>query len=1054
MRKTILSISKLWVIALVYFLSYQGYAQITASVTPAALAATPAVAISGRVTDENGEGLPGVNVLLKGTSTGTTTNAEGAYAMDLPDLNGTLVFSYIGYVTQEVAVNNQSVLNVVLATDIQSLSEVVVIGYGTQKRSDITGAVAVVDTKQILQTQAASVGEQLQGRVAGVSVSSSGQPGQNPEIKIRGAGVFGNNNPLYVIDGLLTSNSPNFNPNDVESIQVLKDASATALYGAQAANGVVIITTKRGKEGPAKINFSAYYGTQNIAKRLEMMNAQEFSAITNAAYDAAGEARMPGADARANPGRYPNIDATIDTDWQDAFFKRGAIQNYNLSLSGGGKTGNYFISGDFFDQEGTVIGPRFDRYSFRVNTGFTRGRLTVGENLSLSRTNRVDLQGRPFNDVIRMLPTIPLYDANNPGGYGFGSQDNYTFGSNPVAMQRLTDNEHIVNQLQGTVFGEFAIFDFLKYRLNLGLEYQGRYDKYFRKFGNWSYNQPLESPFLDELRGEWYSTLVENTLTFNRSFGKHNLNLLGGYIEQQVHFANTGGIYRGYDVFGGEYYQVFGAGTQNPSVRGERFNNSLRRFIGRVQYDYANRYYFTASVSRDGTSNLGQKWGTFPATSVGWRVSNEDFFESVAPDWLSNVMLRGSYGVTGNSNTEGNINLNNPNDPNRIPFGGAYPYQAFINISMPYPLGTTQTLQTGASQRQLVNADIKWQSKRVADVGLDLGLLNDRILLTADYYETVTSDLLVQVPLPGTSGNAGGDPYVNSGKMRNRGVEVALTYQETQKSFNYSITGNLTTVRNKILDLPAGRPIFGPGSTRTAIGSELGEFFLLHNTGIFQNQAEIDASAQRDAKPGDVRFEDNNGRDANNNLTGQPDGKIDNDDRKYVGSSIPKLEYGLNLSGSFKGFDLTAFFAGVYGNKIFNTGKWWGYRTDDNQNHPKDLVPWTAPGVPFNAPRAVYRTGGVSNSRYNQDTWLESGSFFRLRNIQLGYTLPAAVLQGVKGLNEASLRVYVSGQNLFTITNYSGFNPEVRGEGLFGRGVDDGNFPTSRTITGGIQFGF
>ena len=996
--------------------------------------------ITGTVTDENNEGLPGVNILVKGTTAGTVTDVEGNYRLTAPDDAQTLVFSSVGYQTQEIEIGTQTVINIQLAPDIQALSEVVVIGYGSQKRSDITGSVAVVDVEKVQQAQAASVGEQLQGRVPGVSVTSTGLPGQTPEVKIRGTGIFGNNNPLYVIDGLLTSNSADFNPNDVESIQVLKDAAATALYGTQAANGVIVITTKRGKEGPPKVSFSGYYGVQEIANRLELMNAEEFAAVTNAAYDAAGIPRMPGTSTKFDP--------SIDTDWQDAFFKTGAIQNYNLTISGGSANANYLVSGDFFDQEGTVIGPSFRRYNLRVNTGLERGKFRFGESLLLSRSNRVDMIGRPFNDVIRMLPTIPVRtdDAVNfPGGYGFGSQDNYTFGSNPIAMQELTDNAHISSRLQGTVYGEYDITDFLTYKLNLGLEYQSFYDKFFRKFGIWSYNSPIEPPFLEEGRGEQYSTLVENTLTFDQSFGDHNLNVLAGYVEQQIHFRNTVAINRGYTADeNGNYRQVLSAGTQDPSVRGIEWNQALRSFLGRVTYDYAGRYYFTVSIRRDGVSRFASdhKWGNFPAGSIGWRISNEGFFQN-APAWIDNLMLRASYGVTGNSNTD---LLDQP--------AASYPYLAVINTSTNYVFGTGQTITSGASQQQLVNDDIRWQSKRATDIGFDLTLFENRISVTADYYETLTTGLLAQVPLPGTSGNDGGDPYVNNGEMRNRGVEVGVTYQETKKAFQYSISANATTVKNKILALAFDRPIYGPGSTRTAVGGELGQFFLIQRDGIFQNEEEILNSAQPDAQPGDVRFKDVNGRDAEGNLTGQPDGKIDNDDRAYVGSSIPKLEYGLNLTASYKGFDFTAFFMGVYGNKIFNTGKWWGHRTDDNQNHPKDLVPWTPENMSNTTPRAVFSTGGVSNARYNQDAWLESGTYFRLRTMQIGYTLPASIFGNLGGLQDANLRVYVNGQNLFTITKYSGFNPEVRGEGLFGRGVDDGNYPTSRVITGGIQFNF
>ena len=975
--------------------------------------------LTGRVTDENGAGLPGASVLEKGTQTGTVTDATGNFGLSVSDGAATLVVSSVGYISQEISIGNQSVVNVSLAVDVKSLDEVVVVSYGTVKRSNLTEAVGIVDMKEARKVQSASVVDQIQGRVAGVTVASvSGAPGATASIKIRGSSTFsGNDGPIYIIDGVIIgSAAADFNPNDIESVTILKDAAATALYGSRGMNGAVVITTKRGKAGVPKIEYSGYYGVQNITKRLPLAGREDYIRVWTASYKNAG---LP----------VPNFGVgNFNTDWQDALIKPGTISDNNLSVSGGNESSTYRISAGYFAQDGTIVGPNYKRYSARVNTSTTRGRLNLGQSLYLSYINERRVNGQPFDNVIRMPPTVPIYDANNLSGYGFGSDNNATFGTNPIGQQLKDDNTGRGYKLLGNLYAEYRLFEWMSYRLSLGLDFYNFQNKYFARPGALSYNSP-NTPYsiLDDENGRFFNTLVENTLNFNKAFGRHSFSGLLGYTRQRDDYNRVNSHIEGID---GNFFQQ-SAGTASPRTDSRSEIAGLVSYLGRVIYTYNDRYILQANLRRDASSRFPRdnQVAYFPSASVAWNISREPFMQGVKA--IGDLKLRASYGSVGNQ--------------------AIRPYQLAPTIAqnLNYVLGTGQAVVTGAANRALLNTNLKWERKVTADIGFDLSMLNNKFQLSADYFRSESKDLLLEVPVPFSSGNDGPSPYDNLAGILNRGFELNATYQNRAGDFQYSINGMVTSIRNKVLGLvPANGnlPIYGYANiTRSEVGGPIAGFYVLQADGIFQTQGEIDASAQKGMKvtPGDVRFKDNNN-----------DGKINFDDRVIVGSPFPKFEYGLNLSGSYKGFDLTVFFQGVAGNLLFNRSRNWTDRFDDVQNVRSDVTIWYGPGTSNVTPKPI-KGDGTLNPAFASDRWVEKGNYGRIRTMQLGYNFPSSMTNRLKMTNA---RVYLNGQNLLTLTKYSGYNPDVVGDNgssdYRGRGIDQGNYPVARTVSLGLQVGF
>ena len=983
------------------------------------------VRVTGRITDAKGEGLPGVTVLVKGTTTGTTTDATGAFAIDAP-ADATLVVSSIGFTTQEVVLAGRTSITLTLNDNAQQLNDVVVVGYLTQERQNVTGSVATLGATNVRRAPVATLSEAIQGRLPGVQVTSNGTPGQTPNINIRGVGSINNGSgPLFIIDGLwVTGGLRDFTPQDVESVQVLKDAAALAPYGVSGANGVVIITTRKGKSGATAINFSGYAGRQNIVRRYDLANAAQYTALASQAYTNAG-LRVPSG--IANP-------SGVDTDWQKEFFKTGAIQDYSLSFSGGGNNSNFLVSGDYFSQSGTVIGPRYDRYNLRVNSGFTKGKLKVGENLALTRANQVRLNGAPFIDLLRITPITPILDPANPGGFGYGDSNNRpTFGSNPIGAQRLLQNLGSNNQLQGNVFAEYSFLPSLRYRLNLGTQYRGFHDQRQQQAGGLAPNNITPVSGYTDAQGNETFLLAENTLTFDHSFGLHNLTVVAGYSEQNDRFEFTQGAAQGYGN-GPTYYWALDAGATPLPGTGSTYTWAKRSYFGQLTYDYDGRYLVTGAFRRDGSSRFSadRKYGNFGAGSVGWRVSKEKFFEGITA--ISDLKLRASYGILGNDQLNG-------------AYGGSYLYQAFINPNVNYNYGGN--LANGATQTALGSPSVGWEERRTQNYGLDVGFLDNHLTVSADYYISETRNANVNPQIPLFLGNAGGDPFQQIGRIQNKGFELLVGYNNSAGKLTYGITGNLTTISNTVLELgtSGGAANFfdaGPngGVTRTEVGHEVGSFYLYQVDGIFQTSDNIAASAQPGAQPGDIRYHDTNG-----------DGKIDFNDRVHVGRVFPKIQYGLNLTAGYGGFDVAAFFQGVQGNNVYNSGAYWLGRFDDPTNYLANLAPWTPTNPSTTTPRLALQSG--TNTFGNTTRFLEDGSYLRLKNLQIGYTISKSLVEKVKGLG--SVRIYLASQNLFTITKYSGYDPETIG-GLDGslltRGVDEGNYPNPRTFTVGAQLGF
>jgi TonB-linked SusC/RagA family outer membrane protein len=969
--------------------------------------------ITGKVMDQNGNPLPGAIVKLKNTTIGTMTGAEGNYRIQVQEPKGTLVFSMIGYTTQEIDISGRKTIDVKLTEESNALNEIVVVGYGTQLKKDLTGAISVVKASDVQKKQATTVAEALQGQASGIKVRGGGQPGSEAQIQIRGLKNLFDSNPLYVIDGLITSANRDFNPNDIESIQILKDASAAAIYGSRAANGVIIITTKKGKEGPLQIDFSGKTSVQTIP-RYKLAATEEFSKLNFMAYDNANVTRQ-------------KLDLSTNTDWQDAAFRTGNVQDYTASFSGGGKSSSFLVSAGYFGNKGTVISTGFDRYSLRVNTQGTKGIFSIGENLAITNSKSDEMSGNPIIDVIRLLPTIPVYNPANPGGYGYGDEAKArTFGTNPVAIADLEDRTNENQRIRGNVWAELKFLPELKYRLNLGYESSNDHYTYLRKRGNWTLNQPLDPAIANENRANFSTKLIEHTLTFNKSLGKHTLNVIAGQSYQRDDYAQIWGTKRNLLANpDGGYYNVLDQGNEG-QLGGFKNRSDLISYFGRLEYNYADKYLLNGVMRRDGNSRFGPgyKWGNFPSVSAAWRISKEDFFTS---SWINDLKLRASYGTLGSSNTD------------------YYDYIGVINTFSTIAMGTDQHIEPGAIQVKLANDNLHWEKLTQQNYGFDASFLNNKLTVSSEYFIATTKDVLFGFPIALTTGNDGGNPRVNGVTLQNKGFEFSAAYREDSTPFKYSASANFTLLRNRALDFGYNRNNIYVGNTVTEVGQPIGMWYVLQTDGLFQSMDEVNSYKnaagkliQPDAKPGDIRFRDNNG-----------DGQITNSDKVVVGSPWPKYELGLNLSGSYKGFELNMDWFGSFGAKVFNGPRSVMDRFDDNSNYRAGIQPWTPENPNTNVPRAYY--GSTLNSRGDSDRWLENGSFFRMKYISLSYKVPESA---VKKIGFQNARITLSGQNLITFTKYTGLDPEFSNGSVFEKGYDFGAFPNVRMYSLGLQFGF
>jgi len=963
--------------------------------------------VAGKVTESSGESLPGVNIVEKGTTRGTVTDEDGNYTLTISGPDAILVFSYVGYLTKEIVAGGQTTIDMVLEQDIASLEEIVVIGYGTIKKKDLTGAVSVVDTEEFRNVQSLSVGEAMQGLASGVTIRSNGTIGSEPNIKIRGIGNISNNNPLYVVDGLIfTGGLRDLNVNDIESLQILKDASAAAIYGNRAANGVIIITTKRGGTGAPVIDFSAKFGIEKLPS-LNLMDTTDFFYYNDMAYDNAGLARQ---------NHFDN-----STDWEEEALQTGFSSDYNVGISGGSEFSSYLVSAGYYKNEGTLKGTELERYSVRINTEAKRGIFTFGENLAISNTAVIPYSGgNPITDVMRMTPDIAVYDSANFGGFGFGDESRArTFGTNPIAIQNLVNIQNENARIRGNLYGEARIFNFLTYRLSAG--YETSFDAYkrLRKEGDFTLNLPYEPSHVYENKARYQSFLLDNLITFNKSFGNHTVNAVLGSSYQREAREQIWGRNSNIFVTGGEYIDVLDGGSDNPSTGGTRWEIYRISYFGRVNYDFAGKYLLSATLRRDATSQFGPDYrvGYFPSASVGWRISDENFFDV---PWMDILKVRASYGELGNS-----------------AFGGQYDYIPTLTTFPLAVFGTpgTEVILNGATQRELVNRDLTWETKKQTNIGADFGFLQNRLQLSADYYISTTEDVLVEFPILIATGNDGGNPWVNAGSLKNTGVDVDLSWRERRGDFNYEVSANFTTIKNEILSLPYGDERILTGLCITEVGSPMAMFYLVESDGIFQSEEEVLAHTnsegvviQPDAEPGDLRYVD---FDDNGIISSAGD-------RQIIGSPWPKLEAGLSFQAEYKSFDLSLHGFGAFGQKAFNGTRSLTERFNDNSNYRYGIDPWTPENTDTDFPRVIY--ADERNSVGWIDRWIEDASFFKIRQISLGYTFQ---FEQMKKFME-NLRLSVTIQNPVTFTGYSGLDPEFANGYVLEFGVDGNSYPSPR----------
>ncbi|MDP4184998.1 MAG: TonB-dependent receptor [Bacteroidota bacterium] len=1007
------------------------------------------ITVKGKVIDQaTNSSMPGVNVAIKGKPIGTITDADGKYSLSVQK-GEVLVYSFIGYKSLERPAT-KDLIDVALSEEKRDIDEVVVIGYGTAKKKDLTGSISVVNMKDVAKVATNDITKAMQGQVAGVQVHGSGEPGAAPQVKIRGVGSFGNSTPLYIIDGIVSPIN-DFPISEVETMQVLKDASACAIYGSRAANGVVIITTKRGKSGKMKVDYNAYYGIQNVANRYDVCNTQQYQMLVNEASVNAGVALVPGNDPSS-----PSYISNVNTNWQSEVLKTGKIQEHNINVSGGAENSNYNVLLNYFDQSGTVQGPapHYTRYSFSVNSDHKRGKFKFGESLLYSRADQKFMtflhDGNMLLDMVKAIPTMPIYDSNRLGGYGGAdNQIQKAITLNVIGVNNLLKSTTQRFRFLGNAYGEYEFIPGLNYRASLSYE---RVD--YRDFNfipeydlGWFFQNSVSK--MNDNRGNGNTLTFEQTLTYDKTFGKHKFTAMIGNTDLDAHNSVLNGHA---ENFSKPYFYELSQGTSGISATSYEAQSRLLSYFGRLNYSYDDKYLLTATIRRDGSSRFGKdyRWGNFPSVALTWKMHNEEFIKNLP--FISQMKLRTSYGELGNMEI------------------GDYRYSAYIN---PYAHAVfNNVLAPGSTQVEFGTPDVHWESKKSANVGLDLGFLQDKFFLTAEYYNNRISDMLVQVPIPESTGvYSWKSPWINGASMRNTGFEFEFGYRKVDGDFHYTIKGNISTLKNKVLSLGYGdNPIYGNGS-RTAVGSSVGEFYGFVIDKMFQNKSEIDQLNAASptgiyqnilTSPGDYKFKDINGRDANGKLTGKPDGKIDDDDRTYLGSAIPNLTFGLNFSASYKDFDFTFVANGVSGNKVFNAIRVSLENGAGYDNYSTRMLDrWTPQNTNTDIPRVVMYDPN-NNSRFSA-RWLEDGKYLKISNIQLGYTLPKTLTDKV---NISSLRVYLSGQNVYTFTKYTGFDPDFGNDGLFDRGVDhasapnkafnaySGGLPNPRTFLLGVQLGF
>lgn len=982
--------------------------------------------VTGTVTDVSGEPIIGANIRIKGTTTGTITDIDGNFSIEA-EPQSVIEVSYIGYLTQETVINNQKSIRFLLKEDTKTLDEVVVIGYGVQKKADLTGSVANINTEKLNTQSNANIGQALQGKIAGVDiVSQGGAPGSGTRIMVRGIGTLNNASPLYIVDGMYMNSIDHINPNDIASIDVLKDASSAAIYGSRAANGVIIVTTKEGSntEGKPIIDLSVNLGISTASKFLDMLDAKGWAEVTTIARQAIGK---PALDMATDLANKP------DNDWQDIMFRPALMQNYNLAVKGGGKYSTYYTGLGYFNQDGIVKGTNYQRYNIQSKNDYKRGIFSAGTNLIISFSHdkplHQELRGGMIGTILQSVPTLEKYDDTREGGYG-GTYGDVVNIPHPLAiiddniMDRYNENVKIFANL----YAQIELFKGLKYKLNLTPDFSfERYKNYLNKYDFGLATNSITQ--LTERQRRRRNILVENLLTFDRTFGEHKISALAGYTYQDSRFRHIQAYGEGLP----QGLEEIDATTTNRSNEGNSWRSVLTSILGRVFYSYQNKYLFTATIRRDGSSKFGKnnRYGYFPSFSLGWNVAEEKFMENV--HWLDQLKLRGGYGVLGNQEIDN------------------YQYSSTITTGINYPDGNGGLLQ-GAFPKNFANPDIKWEETAMTNVGIDFMAFNNRLSLTADYYVKNTKDILLTVPIPISSGGAN-DPIRNAGKIRNNGFEFNLGWMDQPNpdiSYGINLIGSFN--KNKVIAMGSESGSIKGGSTNqnittseTKAGYPIGGYWLISTAGYFNSQEEVDAYAkdgkkiQPAAEPGDIKFVD-----ANN------DGVINDDDRVFQGSPFPDFTFALNGNMRYKNFDLSIGLQGVLGNKIYNATRQTLEDVTKGSNFLASCLDyWTPENKNASHPRLTWDDPN-RNTRAESDRYLENGSYLRLRSVQLGYTFPQTWFKGA--IQHA--RVYINAENLFTITSYSGYSPDVNADNANYRGFDNFIYPTNRTFMLGLNVTF
>lgn len=997
------------------------------------------ITVKGKVIDNNGDPVIGASVFIPGTQTGTSTDLDGAYQLLVPD-NASLRISCIGYNDKTELVNGRSLLNVTMQLSAIELDDLVVIGYGTVKKRDVTGSVASIKGDALSKQPVGDAGQALQGRISGVSVTSqSGSPGSAPTIRIRGIGTVNSSDPLYVVDGIPVNSIGYLNPNDIASMEVLKDASSSAIYGSRGANGVILISTKKGSAGKVSLEFNGYYGVQNAINNLDLLSGEEW-------YNFQEKVNLT----RAKKVDLSKANKNISTNWVDKVTRTAAIQNYYLDLKGGKEGMTYAASMGYFGQEGTIKGSDYERLSLRFNgENVINSIFTVGTTLAASlSTKKSILEANEAFSVIstamRMEPIVPV--RNDDGSWGSSP---FTDTYNPVAAIEYSNTKRKQLDLVGAIYGEVNILKNLKLRSSFGVDINRIDDsdfipKYYVSVAQKTAESVVSRGAINYLNWVW-----ENTLNYNKVFNrKHDFKVMLGYTMEYTHNESFSASKNGVPGSSDNLQFIDAAQNANSAkANGTAWESSMISYLARLNYSYDDRYLLTASVRADGSSKFGaaNRYAVFPSFAVAWKLSNEKFFKNMDAKWIDQIKIRGGWGQIGNQNI------------------GNYLFQNVLTSAEQYRYlyGRSAELHQGVTALALGNIGIKWETTESLNVGLDVTLFRN-LNIVADYYSKKTKDMLLQEPIPHHLGYEAG-PVTNVGSVRNRGFEFSVQWQgKLAEGLFMTVGGNLSTVKNEVLSLGtssaiAGGTLYGKGSiSRTQVGSAIGEFWGFRTGGLIQTEAQLNEvkKLQPNAGLGDRVFLDTNGYESDGKtLTGKPDGKLNDADKTFIGSPIPDFTYGFNLALEYKGFDLNAFFEGVQGSEIFNGNRAYTHATGSiYQKNKAVLNAWT----PQNTNTDIARINGDDNNDNMRisDFYVEDGSYLRLKSLQLGYSFSGKWMQKVR---LQRLRIYLSGQNLFTITKYSGADPEIgqlAATSYLTRGFDLGTYPQARTFTAGINLTF